>query len=272
MQLSALLLAFFTQTTLATWPKRGVPFNDVSLIQQFNGGGSEVNWAWNWDSYMPNSFPTTMEFIPCLWSDSSDHTSNWAANVNAAIARGTGHVMAFNEPDACGGDQSCMSPQQAVNAWKTYIQPFAGRVALGAPQVTNGASGLPWLESFLSLCTGCQIDFVPIHWYEGVGGQNYLADFYNYVGAAYAAGGNRPIWVTEVCYSFFRLFLRFSMLFFAHYSLSLRLIFLTKPSPPLNRLLHRHSFSTHIFPPYTHSLQNSNFASTNQPSLLLIIC
>ncbi|ATZ46691.1 hypothetical protein BCIN_02g00700 [Botrytis cinerea B05.10] len=197
MQLSALLLAFFTQTTLATWPKRGVPFNDVSLIQQFNGGGSEVNWAWNWDSYMPNSFPTTMEFIPCLWSDSSDHTSNWAANVNAAIARGTGHVMAFNEPDACGGDQSCMSPQQAVNAWKTYIQPFAGRVALGAPQVTNGASGLPWLESFLSLCTGCQIDFVPIHWYEGVGGQNYLADFYNYVGAAYAAGGNRPIWVTE---------------------------------------------------------------------------
>ncbi|KAF7922366.1 uncharacterized protein EAE97_011108 [Botrytis byssoidea] len=130
---------------------------------------------------MPTSFPTSMEFIPCLWSDSSDHTSNWAANDNTAITRGTGHIMAFNEPDACGGGQSCMSPQQAVNAWKTYIQPFAGRAALGAPQVTNG----------------CQIDFVPIHWYEGVGGQNYLADFYNYVVAAYAAGGNRPIWVTE---------------------------------------------------------------------------
>ncbi|KAI9647678.1 hypothetical protein NHQ30_004063 [Ciborinia camelliae] len=197
MQLSTFLLAFLTQSTFASVPKRGVPFNNVALIQNFNGAGSQVNWGWNWDSAMPSTFPTSMEFVPCLWSDSSDHTTNWVSNVNAAIARGTGHIVAFNEPDQCGSGQSCMTPQQAVNAWKTYIQPFAGRVALGAPQVTNGASGLPWLESFLSLCTGCEIDFVPIHWYEGNGGQNYVADFENYAAAAYAAGGNRPIWYTE---------------------------------------------------------------------------
>ncbi|KAA8573447.1 hypothetical protein EYC84_005032 [Monilinia fructicola] len=197
MKLSLLLLAYFAQTTLASVPKRGVPFNNVGLIQNFNGGGSQVNWAWNWDSAMPSGFPSSMEFVPCLWSDSSDHTSNWASNVNNAISRGSTHIVAFNEPDACGSGQSCMTPQQAVNAWMTYIQPFAGRVALGAPQVTNGASGLPWLSLFLALCTGCQIDFVPIHWYEGNGGQNYLADFYNYVGSAYYSGGDRPIWLTE---------------------------------------------------------------------------
>ncbi|RAL62861.1 hypothetical protein DID88_004702 [Monilinia fructigena] len=167
-ELSLLLLAYVAQTTLASIPKRGVPFNNVGLIQNFNGGGSQVNWAWNWDSSMPSGFPSSMEFVPCLWSDSSDHTTNWASNVNNAISRGSTHVVAFNEPDACDSGQSCMSPQQAVNAWKTYIQPFAGRVSLGAPQVTNRN-----------------------------GGQNYLADFYNYVGSAYYSGGDRPIWLTE---------------------------------------------------------------------------
>ncbi|ESZ94123.1 hypothetical protein SBOR_5477 [Sclerotinia borealis F-4128] len=183
MQLSIFLLAFLTQTTLAAWPKQGVHFNDLT------GPGTGIPTC-----HPP--FPAPWN-LSRLWSDSSDHTANWVNNVNAAIARGSGHILAFNEPDGCSAGQSCMSPQQAVNAWKTYMQPFAGRVALGAPQVSNGAGGLSWLESFLSLCTGCEIDFVPIHWYESVGGQNYLADFYNYVGAAYAAGGNRQIWITE---------------------------------------------------------------------------
>ncbi|QSZ30313.1 hypothetical protein DSL72_004835 [Monilinia vaccinii-corymbosi] len=197
MKLSLLLLAYFAQTTLASVSKRGVPFNNVALIQKFNGDGTKVIWAWNWDSVMPSGFPSAMEFVPCLWSDASDHTANWVNNVNNAISRGTSHIVAFNEPDACGGDQACMSPQQAVNAWKTYIQPFSGRVKLGAPQVTRGATGLPWLSSFLALCTDCQIDFVPIHWYGKNNDENYLGDFYSYVRSAYDTGGNRPIWITE---------------------------------------------------------------------------
>lgn len=200
MHISIVLLAYFTEITFAA--KRGVPFNDVNLIQHFDGGGSQVSWAWNWDSLMPSNFPSSMNFVPCLWSDAADHTNNWVKNVNNAISRGTSRIIAFNEPDACSIGSSCMSPQQAVNAWRTYIQPFAGRVALGAPQVTNGPSGLPWLQSFLSLCTGCQIDFVPIHWYEGNSGQNFVQDFVDYVGSAHAAAGNRPIWLTEVCSPF----------------------------------------------------------------------
>ncbi|PQE23844.1 glycoside hydrolase superfamily protein [Rutstroemia sp. NJR-2017a BBW] len=149
-QLVLLLIAISPLPAAASWPKRGIPYNNVGLIQHFNAGGSQVNWAWNWDSYMDPSFPSSyMEFVPCLWSDSGDHTGSWFNNVNNAISRGAGHIMAFNEPDACGSGQSCMSPQQAVNAYRTYIQPFAGRVALGAPQVSNGPNGLPFLTQAL---------------------------------------------------------------------------------------------------------------------------
>lgn len=86
----------------------------------------------------------------------------WFSNANAALSRGSGHILAFNEPDNCMG-QACMSPQRAVDAYRKYIMPFSGRAALGAPAVTNGAGGLNWLREFLRLCGGCQIDFVPIH-------------------------------------------------------------------------------------------------------------
>lgn len=103
--------------------------------------------------------------------------------------------MAFNEPDACGLGQSCMSPQQADNAYRKYILPFSGRPALGAPAVTNGPNGLKWLRDFLSLCTGCQIEFVPIHWYDPA---SNVAYFTKYIEEAHAAVGGRDIWLTEV--------------------------------------------------------------------------
>ena len=59
------------------FPKRGLIFHNPSsqYIQNWNGAGSQVNWAWNWDSVMDNNFPEWAEFIPMLWGTSSDHTS-----------------------------------------------------------------------------------------------------------------------------------------------------------------------------------------------------
>ncbi|KAG6819990.1 hypothetical protein H0H93_006693, partial [Arthromyces matolae] len=69
----------------------------------------------------------------------------------------------FNEPDL--NSQSNIQPAMAAQLWKQYIQPLAASgVRLGAPAVTNGPSGIPWLSSFLSNCTGCTIDFIPFHW------------------------------------------------------------------------------------------------------------
>lgn len=90
-----------------------------------------------------------------------------------------------------------MSPQQAVNAYKKYIQPFKGRAYLGAPAVTNGPAGLPWLKEFFRLCTGCQIDFLPVHWYDSATNDAW---FKLYMSQAYAATGSLKLklWVTEV--------------------------------------------------------------------------
>ncbi|KAG9081528.1 hypothetical protein FRC06_005519 [Ceratobasidium sp. 370] len=46
--------------------------------------------------------------------------------------------------------------------------------------------------NFLKACTGCTIDFIPIHWYgSGVGA------FYDYIWAIHSEFAGYPIWVTE---------------------------------------------------------------------------
>lgn len=89
-----------------------------------------------------------------------------------------------------------MNISAAVSGYQTYMNPLAGTVRLGAPAVTNGVApmGLTYLQSFISNCTGCHIDFVPIHWY---GDASNSSGFEWYVGQAYAAAGNKPLWVTE---------------------------------------------------------------------------
>jgi hypothetical protein len=185
--------------------KRGLSYNDPNLTQPFSlsGQSSKISWAYNWYS-LPytngqthSGYNPALSFVPMLWSSASDLTSVWTSNVATAKANyGTTAVLAFNEPDGCNG-QSCMSVASAVSAYQAYINPLKGSVLLGAPAVTNGIGtliGLDYLKTFIKNCTGCQIDFVPIHWY---GDASQITDFENYVTAAYAAGGNRPLWVTE---------------------------------------------------------------------------
>ena len=89
-----------------------------------------------------------------------------------------------------------MDVQSAVTAYKQYIQPLAGRVSLGAPAVTNGVGsgvGIDYMRQFIGNCSGCQIDFIPIHWYGSVldpgSFETYVSNFYQTFG--------KPIWVTE---------------------------------------------------------------------------
>jgi hypothetical protein len=98
---------------------------------------------------------------------------------------------AFNEPDL--ESQSNINATEAAALWKEYIEPLhASGIRLGAPAVTSAPSGRQWLSDFLNACTGCTIDFVPIHWYgSGVGG------FYDYIWAMHGEFSAYPIWVTE---------------------------------------------------------------------------
>ncbi|CZT41761.1 uncharacterized protein RSE6_01543 [Rhynchosporium secalis] len=177
--------------------KRGLAFNNPSkYIQTFKGHGSKVEWGYNWESYMDAGFPKNIEYVPMLWGDGADHTRDWFRNANDAIKRGSRHILAFNEPDACSGGGSCMSPQQAVNAYKQYIQPFKGRAYLGAPAVAGTTAGLSWLKEFLGLCRGCQIDFLPVHWYDSATNDAW---FKLYMKQVHAATGKLKLklWVTE---------------------------------------------------------------------------
>jgi len=102
--------------------------------------------------------------------------------------------MSFNEPDL--SSQANLAYTDAAAGYKKYMMPFAAKAKLGSPAVTNGAApmGLTYLKNFISACSGCQIDFVPIHWYDSA---SNVAYFKQYVQDAYNAGGKKPIWITE---------------------------------------------------------------------------
>lgn len=44
------------------------------------------------------------------------------------------------------------------------IEPLAEQgVKLGAPACTGAETGRQWTQTFLSACTNCTIDFIPVH-------------------------------------------------------------------------------------------------------------
>ena len=184
-------------TSLApnTVGKRGLAFNNAADTVFFGGSGSKVTWVYNWYSdHNGSSVDPSLTYIPMLWGADSARTSIWSADANYAITQGADTLLAFNEPDS--STQSNLDVLEAVSAYKSYMQPFAGRARLGAPAVTNGGApmGLTYLENFIGNCTGCTIDVVPIHWYDSATNIGY---FQWYIPTAYAAGGNRPLWITE---------------------------------------------------------------------------
>jgi len=198
-------VASSTPTPIGNNGKRGLAYTNVNYTQFYSlsGQNSLVSWAYDYYS-LPNASdnagPTNpaLTFVPLLYNDSPSLTSIWAANVNYSITNyNTDSILAFNEPDACNnGESACMTVQASVTAYKTFIQPFAGQVLLGAPAVTNTGppAGLTYLTYFLGNCTNCTVDFVPIHWYASPYSFTYLQ---SYVQQAYQAAGQRPIWITE---------------------------------------------------------------------------
>ncbi len=172
--------------------KRGLAYNDASLLSGFTSS-SQISWAYNWGSSTA-SIPSEFEYVPLLWGLASGFTNNWIEAAEAAIKAGSKHLMSFNEPDL--DTQSNLSPEAAAAGYQQYLStPFAGKALLGSPAVTNGGGsmGLTWLASFLAACTGCQIDFVPIHWYNG----GDASAFMDYIDQAFITSQGRPLWITE---------------------------------------------------------------------------
>ena len=118
----------------------------------------------------------------------------WFENVNVAISRGSQHVLAFNEPDICRVEGSCLSPEDAAEAYLSYIQPFKGSLFLGAPAVSNGLNGKSWLKSFFQVCQACHFDFLPVHWYDSATNEEYFKLYMKEMHDDFGL----PLWITEV--------------------------------------------------------------------------
>ncbi|TKA74891.1 hypothetical protein B0A49_07886, partial [Cryomyces minteri] len=189
---SSVAVAATTASASTLSGKRGLAYNDGSLTNYFTGS-SLVTWGHNWAN-APSGLASSFEFVPLLWGTASGFTSGWSAAATSAISKGATHLMSFNEPDL--STQANLSPEAAAAGYKTYMMPFQGKAKLGAPAVTNGggAMGLTWMKNFMTACSGCQIDFVAIHWYDSA---TNIAYFKNHVTNATAMAGGRPVWITE---------------------------------------------------------------------------
>jgi hypothetical protein len=172
--------------------KRGLAYNSAALTNAFAGSG-KVSWAYNWGS-TSDGLSGKFEYVPMLWGTGADKTGNWNDAANKALVSGSTYLLGFNEPDH--SQQANISPSAAAAGWMQFMQPFAGKAKLGSPAVTNGGGdmGLTYLGNFLGACGGCTIDFVNIHWYDSA---SNVAYFKKHVQDAYAAGKNRPLWITE---------------------------------------------------------------------------
>lgn len=177
---------------------RGLVYNEASLTSNF----PNVGWFYNWAQTPGGAVDTTKEFVPMLWNISSVyHTPDWDKNAEAAIAAGSTHLLAFNEPDLPA--QANMDVSQSVAGWLDYMEPFHakhnGAVKLGSPAVCNGPEaylGLSYLKDFLDACGGCHVDFLAIHWY-GLASDEGVRHLQEHIAKAQEIAAGRPIWLTE---------------------------------------------------------------------------
>lgn len=172
--------------------KRGVAYNDAKLTDCLVSS-TEVSWGYNWGS-SSSGLSDSVKFIPTLWGPKSEFTNDWSKNAQSAIDSGSTHLFSFNEPDLSA--QANLSPSEAANAYKQYMEPFAGKAKLCAPSVTNGGGsmGLSWLSSFLEACSDCTIDCVNIHWYDSAENTEY---FKKHVSDAADTAPGKQIFVSE---------------------------------------------------------------------------
>ncbi|KAI0392662.1 glycosyl hydrolase catalytic core-domain-containing protein [Xylariaceae sp. FL0594] len=178
--------------------KRGLAYNDLSLVQKYLGLGGQAGWMYNWDSSAWGSVPAGLTYYPMLWSPAGLHSNTWKQNAENAINNGADALLSFNEPDIA--TQASLSPQDAASGHQQWMNPFAGRARIGSPAVSSSANanqGIDWLRQFFQACNGqCKVDFCVTHWY-GPGGDTGAQLFLSHLVDVHNSCDGKPVWVTE---------------------------------------------------------------------------
>lgn len=177
--------------------RRGLAYNDASLVKTILGMSDKFSWVYNWGS-TDGGLDVPITFYPTLWGPQPDHTQGWSENAQAAIDAGADALMSFNECDNSG--QCNTAPDVAAAKHKEYMGPFAGKARILAPSITSSqepGQGIQWLEAFEKACgSGCPYDAVNAHWY-GPGGTEGADGFLDHIVKVHEAANGKPVWVTE---------------------------------------------------------------------------
>jgi putative glycosyl hydrolase len=126
-----------------------------------------ISWWYNWG--INHSGTTNFEFVPMM--------ANGGA-INGMIPGGSRYLLGFNEPNFKA--QGNLSPQQAAADWPALqAKAKAAGIPIVSPAVNYCGSAsdsslcttatitdpYTWLKDFFAACTGCEVDYVGIHWY-----------------------------------------------------------------------------------------------------------
>ncbi|KAJ8122732.1 hypothetical protein ONZ43_g1142 [Nemania bipapillata] len=194
---SSTTAAATTSVVTTSGVKRGLAYNDASLVQEYVNLGGAASWAYNWGDSTAD-LPSGITYYPMLWSPAAEHSNGWNELAKTAIANGADALLGFNEPDIA--TQSNMSPADAAAAHIQWMNPLAGQARISSPAVSSSDSpnqGLDWLSQFFTACNGqCKIDFCVTHWY-GPGDISGAFTFLDHLTKVSQACPGKPVWVTE---------------------------------------------------------------------------
>jgi len=104
--------------------------------------------------------------------------------IMASLPPGSEWLLGFNEPNY--EHEANMTAEECAKLWPK-LEATGRKLVSPAMAMMNG---IEWMDHFFGNCTGCRIDAVAIHTYEGTpGGTKYWIDQYAKYG--------KPIWLTE---------------------------------------------------------------------------
>ena len=152
-----------------------------------------ITWWYNW-AIRPSGPATGIEFVPMVWN---------ASTVSSALPAGTRYLLGFNEPNF--KMQANLTAQAAANAWGALQTNAASAGAAtvspalnfcGPAADCNGTDPFQYLTDFFAACTGCDVDYVAVHWYncDLPSLRDYLEPGGNLAGFEQFG---KPIWLTE---------------------------------------------------------------------------
>ena len=150
-----------------------------------------VTWWYNW-SASGGGAKTGIELVPMIWGSGS---------LNATIPSGSKFLLTFNEPNFKA--QANLTAAQAASYWPTIQSKAAGLPIVGPgmnfcgpADQCNGTDPFQYITDFFAACTGCEVDYVAVHWYNCD-----LPSLKDYLEPGGSLAGweqfGKPIWLTE---------------------------------------------------------------------------